>query len=217
MHPARRSATPRRALTSRSASRPPSDERAPPSKRAMMGLPTTGDRPGKGSVISMSAGMVSGSRHTQRQPAHRSHAGGGGIHGGARIAAPPPSLTGGAFRGSLLASVTSLKLRGPPPAIRPPWLAAWAQPHPPLGRDLLNQAGAQHGADDAVADRCWQGREFNPMVRMRRCAFKGSASGGGQAEWCSAGAHCRRPRTDPTIGSYEARPKDAGSIGGRAP
>lgn len=39
---------------------PPSDERAPPpSKRAMIGLPATSNRPGRGGVACVSAGMVS--------------------------------------------------------------------------------------------------------------------------------------------------------------
>ncbi len=46
----------------RSASRPPSDDSDPPPKRVMIGLPSAGDRPSRGSVASGSAGMVSGKR-----------------------------------------------------------------------------------------------------------------------------------------------------------
>ena len=42
-----------------SASTPPSEESWPPSKRAMMGLPATGDRPGSAGVVSTLAGMGS--------------------------------------------------------------------------------------------------------------------------------------------------------------
>ena len=52
-------ATLRRASISRSATTPPSDESLPPSKRAMMGLPQTGDRPGSAEIDSTLAGMAS--------------------------------------------------------------------------------------------------------------------------------------------------------------
>lgn len=58
MRAARRSTTLRCASTSHSASRPPSDERAPPSKRAMIGLPATGDRPCRCSVTSYQSWRV---------------------------------------------------------------------------------------------------------------------------------------------------------------
>jgi len=41
-------------------SRPPSEDSCPPSKRAIRGLPATGDRPGRDGVDSTLAGMVSG-------------------------------------------------------------------------------------------------------------------------------------------------------------
>lgn len=50
---------PRRASISRSAITPPSEESFPPSKRAMMGWPQTGDRPGSAGVGSALAGMAS--------------------------------------------------------------------------------------------------------------------------------------------------------------
>ena len=56
---ARRRATLSRSSTSRSASRPQSDERELRSKRAMIGLPATGDGPGSGSIASVAAGVVS--------------------------------------------------------------------------------------------------------------------------------------------------------------
>ena len=56
---ARRLAMLRRASISRNATTPPSDESLPPSKRAMMGLPQTGDRPGSAGVDSTLAGMAS--------------------------------------------------------------------------------------------------------------------------------------------------------------
>src|SRR6195952_4686640 len=58
MQVAKRPATLRRCSTSRNTSRPPSDERWPPSKRAITGLPPTGDRPGSAGVDSTLAGMV---------------------------------------------------------------------------------------------------------------------------------------------------------------
>jgi len=39
------------------ASRPPSEERWPPSKRAITGLPPTADKPGSAAVVSTLAGM----------------------------------------------------------------------------------------------------------------------------------------------------------------
>jgi len=56
---ARRLAMLRRVSISRSASTPPSEDSLPPSKRAMMGLPQTGDRPGSAGVDSTLAGMAS--------------------------------------------------------------------------------------------------------------------------------------------------------------
>lgn len=51
--------TPSRCSTSRSASSPPTEERNPPPKRAMLGLPPTGDRPGSDGVVSTVAGAGS--------------------------------------------------------------------------------------------------------------------------------------------------------------
>jgi len=66
MQAANRPATSRRCSTSPSTSNPPSDESWPPSKRAITGLPPTGDRPGSAGVdqpwrawCSRSAGLVS--------------------------------------------------------------------------------------------------------------------------------------------------------------
>jgi len=58
MQAANRPATSRRCSTSRKASSPPSDERWPPSKRAITGLPPTGDKLGSAGVVSTLAGMA---------------------------------------------------------------------------------------------------------------------------------------------------------------
>ena len=58
MQAAKRPATSRRCSTSRKTSSPPSDERWSPSKRAITGLPPTGDRPGSTGIVSTLAGMV---------------------------------------------------------------------------------------------------------------------------------------------------------------
>ena len=57
-HLVRQSAMPRRHSLSRSASTSAPEESLPPSKRAMMGLPQTGDRPGNAGVDSTLAGMA---------------------------------------------------------------------------------------------------------------------------------------------------------------
>ena len=83
-----------------------------------------------------------------------------------------------------------------------------------LARDLLDKASAEHGANDDVAGRRGQRSKFNSMSRVRRSALKRGAGRGRQAVGSSLGVHRRDPRADPTIGSYEARPRGAGSIGG---
>jgi len=49
----------RRVSISRSANTPPSEESLPPSKRAMIALPQTGDRPGSAGMDATLAGMAS--------------------------------------------------------------------------------------------------------------------------------------------------------------
>src|SRR5258708_40371035 len=63
--PARRSANPSRLSISRKASKPPSEDSRPPSKRATTALPCTGDRPGKNGVTSTMAGVASHDRQIQ--------------------------------------------------------------------------------------------------------------------------------------------------------
>jgi len=58
MQPARRCAMPRRFSISRKASKPPSEHRCAVSKRAKIGLPQTGDRPGSIGVVSTQADMM---------------------------------------------------------------------------------------------------------------------------------------------------------------
>ena len=58
MQAARRCAMPRRFSISRSASRPPSEQRCSVSNRATIGLPPTGDRPRSIGLISAQAGMA---------------------------------------------------------------------------------------------------------------------------------------------------------------
>jgi len=70
MQAANRPATSRRRSTSRKTSSPPSDERWPPSKRAITGLPPTGDRPGSAGVVSTLAGMEAPDRQDWRQHPH---------------------------------------------------------------------------------------------------------------------------------------------------
>jgi hypothetical protein len=57
-HLASRSANPSRRSISRKASKPPSEDSRPPSKRATTALPCTGDRPGRNGVASTMAGAV---------------------------------------------------------------------------------------------------------------------------------------------------------------
>jgi hypothetical protein len=56
--PAKRSASPSWRSISRKASKPPSEDSRPPSKRATTALPCTGDRPGKNGVASTMAGAA---------------------------------------------------------------------------------------------------------------------------------------------------------------
>src|SRR6516162_2013486 len=56
--PAKRSASPSRRSISRKASKPPSEDNVPPSKRATTVLPCTGGRPGRNGVASTMAGVA---------------------------------------------------------------------------------------------------------------------------------------------------------------